>query len=749
MFRDLEAQQDGLWSGLAAHRGFGANLGFGGETEAASGLLVSGGYFPTLRLQPAAGRLFGPDDDATLGGSDTVVLSHGYWSRRFGLDADVIGQTLIVNGRPMTIIGVAEEGFRGITLGDQPDVFVPISMRAQMDPGFDGFENRRSYWIYVFARLAPGVDRTMANTRLNVIYQGIVTEVEAPLQDGMTEATMARFLAKKATVAPGARGQSGLHDMVRTPLLLLFTVAGVVLLIACANIANLLLARSVARAGEIAVRLSVGASRLRLVGQLLTESCLLAVLGGAAGLLVARWTLRGIGALMSGGPSGMFELGLDPRIVVFSAALALGTGLLFGLFPALQSTRLDLATVLKGQSGQPSGARGAARFRTILVTTQIALSTTLLVFAGLFTKSLLNVSRVDLGIDADRLVTFMMAPEQNGYTPEQSRNLFMRVEDDLAALPGVERVTASMVPILSGNSWGNSVSVEGFENGPDVDNNSRMNEVGPGYFRTLGVPLIAGREFTASDAGESPKVAIVNEAFAKKFGLGREAVGKRMAVGIGGELDIEIVGLVSNAKYAQVKDDVPAMYVSPYRQNDGLGFISFYVRVTGPVDPVLRAIPQRIAALDPNLPIEELKTMPQQVQENVFLDRLLTVLAAAFALLATLLAAIGLYGVLAYTVSQRTRELGLRMVLGADAGRVLRLILQQVGKMAAVGGTLGLIAALGLGHLARSQLFELESYDPVVLGLSALLLAAVAIGSGLVPAMRASRIEPMRALRYE
>ncbi len=748
MFRDLERQQS-VFTGLAAHRSFAINLAFEGRTSSGRGMLVSGSYFPSLGLIPAAGRLLDPGDDRAVGESPVAVLSDDAWRRRFGADPEVVGDTLIVNGQPLVVVGVAPAGFRGTTLGGRPELFVPITLRGLMAPGFDDFDNRRSYWAYLFARLAPGVTVERARAAVNVPYRAIVNEVEVPLQSEMSEQRMARFRAKEITVEPGARGQSSLHGEARAPLVLLFAVAAVVLLIACANIANLLLARSAARVGEMAVRLSIGASRRRLVAGLLVESCLLAAFGGAAGLVVARFTLTLIGALLPAEAVAALGLGLDGRIVAFAAALALATGILFGLFPALHSTHLDLATTLKGQAGQPSGSRAAARFRTVLVTAQIALSTALLVSAGLFLKSLVNIHRVDLGLEADRLVTFAVSPERNGYSPERSRALFARAEEELAAVPGVESVTASLVPLLAGSNWGSSVLVEGFEADLDTDTNSRFNEIGPGYFRTLGIPLLAGREFTAADGAGAAPVAVVNQTFAAKFGLDRAAVGKRMAVGGSDELDIEIVGLVRDAKYSAVKGKIPPLFFIPYRQDEEVGSIYFYLRTALPPGELLPVIPGVVARLDPNLPVEELKTMSQQVRENVYVDRVLTTLSAAFAALATLLAAVGLYGVLAYTVAQRRREIGLRMALGADRRRVRRLVLAQLTAMTLAGAAIGLAAAIALGTLARSQPFALEGHDPAVLVAATVLVALVALASGLVPAIRASRVDPMRALRYE
>jgi putative ABC transport system permease protein len=423
---------------------------------------------------------------------------------------------------------------------------------------------------------------------------------------------------------------------------------------------------------------------------------------------------------------------------------------LFGLFPALHSTRPDLASTLKNQAGQPSGARAAALFRRVLVTGQIMLSMALLGAAGLFTKSLLNVSKVDLGLQADNVVTFMIGPRRNGYTPERARQLFERVEDELAALPGVVVASGARVPLLHGSNSSNSVTVQGFQAGPDTNTSSNYNEISPGYFGTLGVPLLAGRDFTRADALNAPKVAIVNEAFARKFNLGRDAVGKRMARTRGNApLDVEIVGIVKDAKYSEVKDAVPPVFFVPYRQNDQIGSLAFYARTAGNAEELARNIPPLVARLDPNLPVTELRTMPQQIQENVFLDRFISIMSGSFAALATLLAAIGLYGVLAYTVAQRTREFGLRMALGAAPGRLGVLVLKQVALMTVIGGVLGLGLAILGGYLARTQLFGMLAYDPVVLGLAAIVLAVVALGAGLAPAIRASRVDPMRALRYE
>jgi predicted permease len=748
MFRDVQKAND-VFTDVAAHVLFGANLSYRNQTLSGQGVLVSGSYFPVLGLAPVLGRLLSPADDQTVGESLVAVLSHAYWTSRFDRNPGILNETIVVNGQHLTIVGVAPEGFSGTTIGARPQLFVPITLRGLMNPGFNQFHNRRSYWAYVFARLRPGVTIDEARARLNVAYHGIINDVEAPLQRGMSEATLAQFKAKKIVVEDGARGQSSVDTEARTPLLLLLSVTVLVLLIACANIANLLLARAAARSTEIAIRLSIGANRRQLITQLLTESLVLAALGGLAGIVMARWTLDLIFAMLPAEAATTLQVRVDGPVLLFAAAVTLSTGLLFGLFPAWHTTRPDVLPTLKGQAGQAGSGRSARWFRATLATAQIAISMALLVCAGLFTKSLVNVSRVELGINVDQLVTFGIAPDRNGYSPERSKQLFERLEDELARQPGVTSVTAARVPALSGSNWGQNVSVEGFKAGPDTDTESRFNQVAPGYFKTMGIPLLAGRDFTRTDRRDAPKVAIVNERFSEKFNLGRDVVGKRMAVGSGGKLDIEIIGLAKNAKYADVKDAVPALFIQPYRQDERVGSITFYVKTSGAPEQALQTVRRVVTAADPNLPVDELRTMTEQVRENVFLDRMISTLATGFAVLATLLAAVGLYGVLAYTVSQRTREIGLRMALGAAPGRVRAMVLRQVGVMTAIGGVVGLIAAVWAGRAAKSILYQIEGHDPTVLAVSVILLTIVALGAGFIPAHRASKIDPMRALRYE
>jgi predicted permease len=749
MFRDLEKAKTAL-SGIAGHMPFAVSLSMPGQTPInADGVLVSGSYFPVLGIQPAIGRLFDRTDDQGVRVNNVTVLSYAFWENSLGADPAVLGKEITVNGQHLTIIGVAPRAFDGTTLGARPDVFVPISNVGVMTGG-EQSTVRNDHWVYLFGRLAPGATVDQASASINSVYHAIITDVESPMQQGLSATTAAQFRAAVIKLTDGRKGQSSAIKDSRTPLTLLFAVTGIVLLIACANIANLLLARAANRTMEMAVRLSLGATRRQLIAQLLTESLLLAARGGFVSVAVAHWTLAGITALLSSEAARVYEFHLSTPVFAFTAVLSLATGVLFGLAPAVSSTRPDLITELRNNSGKLSGGRGAARFRTSLVTVQIALSMALLIAAGLFLKSLQNIARVDLGIHIENVVQFGVSPGRSGYDDIRTTALYDRIEQALAALPGVRGVTSSTVVLFGGNNRGRDVSVQGFKKDPDTDAGSLYTVVGPNHFHVLGVPLIAGRDFTAADNAGAARVAIVNETFAKKFNLGN-AVGKRMSV-YNDSLNIEIVGLAKDAKYSKVKDKIPPVFVIPWRQagrNYDVGDNTFYVRTGLPTDQSIRAIRAAMKNIDPNLPLDGLKTLPQQVHENVYLDRMTSTLTLAFALLATVLAAIGLYGVVAYSVTQRTREIGVRMALGADMSNVRGLVLRQVGAMALVGGAIGIAAAIGLGRAAQSLLYQLNGYDPVVIAAAAVALATVAFLAGFLPARKASRIDPMQALRYE
>jgi predicted permease len=747
MFQDLERVQT-VFTGIAAHCHFAANLAARGITVHTDGLLVSGSYFPVLGVRAALGRLLGPDDDHIIGEPHVVVLSYEYWKIRFGQDPGVLNQVLIINGQAMTIVGVVQRGFDGTTVGLKPQIFAPITMWGVMSPGSPALDNRRSYWVFLFARLKPGVTLEQARASLNVQYHALINEVEAPLNRGLSKQLITQFRAKPIVLQEGSRGQNSVSSgETRTWLNMLLGITAFVLLIACANVANLLLARGTARAAETALRLSIGATRMQVALQLFLESCLLALFAGCAGILVAQWTLDFVALLFPMERLKIFQSSLNVPTLLFSAMLALGTTLIFGLYPALHSTRMDLMPPLKGQGGQLSGAKSATRYRTALASAQIAISLALLVAAGLFARSLINVSREDLGVKMGNVITFRISPSLNGYTHQRSFQLYERVEDELASLPGVTGVSDSDISLLSGDSNRSSVIVEDYKPDPGTTPDSLFQKIGSAYFSTFGIPLISGREFVRSDTAGSREVVIVNEAFANKFNLGRGAVGKH--IGTGPNLDMEIVGLVQNSKYREVKEAVQPQFYYPYRQDDRTEHLSFYVRTSLDPDQFLPSVNKVMAQLDPTLPVENLCTMPQQVRESIFVDRFISILSAAFASLATLLAAVGLYGVVAYAVTERTREIGLRIALGASKAQVRAMVIRQVARITLVGAAAGLVLASALGHMAQSLLYQLRGTDPAIFCGSTIALALVALVAGYIPARRASRLDPMQALRYE
>jgi predicted permease len=751
MFRDLEATQE-VFTGIAGHCLFTANLSRGEQRLSGDGVFVSGSYFQVLGLRPTIGRLIAPGDDQTIGGDRVAVLGYDYWANRLGADSTILGQIVGVNGHSMTVVGVAPRGFRGTTIGVHPDVYVPISMRSLLIPDREGFQNRRSYWVYLFARLMPGVSVEQAAADIQHVYRAILNDVEAPLQEGIDAETMTRFRTKQIVLEDGRRGQSFLIGDARTPLLFLLLAVGIVLVIACANITNLLLTRGASRGVEMAVRSSLGASRARLLAQCLTESLLLAAAGGAVGLLGATWTLAIIGPFLPPEIAASTDLGFRSPVVFFVGGQSVLTVLLFGLFPALNSTKPNLVGTLRAAAGQGTGTRGAALFRSTLASVQVGLSVALLMAAGLFTKSLINVSQVDLGVNPDNVITFRISPSRNGYEPSASMALYEALEENLSNTPGVTGLSSAVMPLFTGGSWSTGISVEGFLNPPGTDNNSRVNQVGTGYFETLGIPFVAGRDFAMADNGESRRVAIINLAFARKFGLNpQDAIGKHMDWGRTDDLGMEIIGVVRDSKYSDVKRSNPPTFFIPYRQHwsGGPGALTFYVRTGVQSSSFRRTITAVVGRLDPDLAVENLRTLKDQVSESHAMDTMMGLLAGSFAALATLLAAVGLHGVLAYSVSQRIREFGIMMALGAQGTRVRRMVLLELGRLTLIGGTLGIVAALILGRGAQSMLFGLASNDPMVVILAAALVTTVSLGAGYAPALRASRLDPIKVLREE
>lgn len=751
MFRELERNQKGL-AGVAAYRGFDANLALEGKTQSGSLVLVSGQYFPLLGVQPLIGRTLSPADDTSTG-SPVAVLSYGFWNDRLGGRSDLLNKTIRINGHAFTVVGVAPRSFVGMAMGEEPDIYVPLIYKPQMTPGIDGTDKWDDYYLYSFGKLTKGASLEQAQSVLNSAYHAAV-DLQVTTAMRRDAKFRQRFRESKIQLEPGSLGHGGERDQMRTPLIVLMVCTGLVLLIAAANAANLLLARAAQRGKELAIRAALGAGMRQLVMQLLTEALLLSMGGGIIGLLLSDWILRGLILSLSNNSDGAnytITSDLNPMVLLFTVVVSLVTGVLFGLYPAWTAARSSAAGTLKEEASNTSASRGGVRVRQALVCAQMAISVLLLIPMGLFLKSLVNLLHANLGFQTENMITFHISPELNGYTPERSRQLFEKAEQDLAAIPGVRNVTAGLVPLIGGSNWGTDLTVEGRQSGPDADNNSRFNAVGPGYFSKLGIPLISGREITDADTNASPKVAVVNETFARYFFKDLNAVGRTFRQG-GSESKepvITVVGVVKDSKYSSVRDDVPRLFFQAYRQSNDLGTLQIYVRTALPVEQVIPQVRRVMSSLDRDLPLENLRTLDDQISRNIQSERLVLELAVAFAVLATLLAMLGLYGVMAFNVARRTREIGVRMALGADSGRIGGLILREVAIILAIGSIIGVPAALGLARLIRTQLFGVETGDAAVVVGAVVLLTASALLAAYLPTRRATQISPVQALRYE
>jgi predicted permease len=750
MFRGLQAGSDDVLEGVFARFETSATMSVGRQSERISAELVSGDYFPLLGVPAALGRTLGPEDDRTPGGHPVAVLSYGFWQRRFGGEPSILNQDVRINGHPMTVVGVAARDFAGIDMGGPVDVFVPLMMKAQMTPTWNDLDAWRSRWVNVMGRLKPGVSQEQAAAALNVAYRQLLQEDFKTITRAPGGTFRDRFLSKNLLVLPGAKGRSLLRSQFSTPLVVLMGMVGLVLLIACANVANLLLARAAAQQKEVAIRLALGAGRWRVVRTRLTESVVLALAGAAVGVLFAWWTTT---VLIETLPfdRAVRTLSGEPnlRVVLFAIAVSTMTALLFGLAPAFQATKPAVTTALKEEAGSVAGSGRQARFRKGLVVVQVALSVLLLAGAGLFARSLYNLRTLNPGFVTEDLLQFSVDPALSGYSRPRAESLFTQMQAQLAALPGTVSVSAAVIPAMTESMWSSTVSVQGYERKEGEDMNPAVNAVAPGHFATMGMPLVAGRDFRPTDVLGAPKVAVINETMAKYFWGDENPVGRRFGFGRDEGFPIEVVGVVRDSKFTTLRDEIPRFVYVPYMQQDDLDTMTFYVRTRAGAAGIPAAARQVVQRLDPNLPIFDLKTMDAQVDESLFLERLVAALSMLFGGLATVLAAVGLYGVMSYTVSRRTREIGIRMALGAARASVLWLVLREVALMAAAGIVLGLPVAVGLSRFIQSQLYGLSPTDPATLSLTAFVLTAVAMLAGYVPARRATKVDPIRALRYE
>lgn len=749
VFRELEKNSSA--ASVAGFRNLGANLAFRNQTLNGAVLVVSGNYFSVLGVQPMLGRFISPQDDVPGNGQPVAVLGYGYWKDRLGGRTDVLNQSLRVNGHPMTIVGIAPRGFTGTVLGSDPEVFVPLSLKPLMTPGWNGTDSYNDYWLYTVLRLKPGVSMSQAATALNTVYAGVVDDQAKNVKDRDAK-FIQRFRQSRLSLKDGSQGQSSLRSESRVPIFTLMAATVLVLLIAMANAANLLLARSAQRRKELAIRTALGASRVEIMLDLLTEAMLLSVVGGVAGVLIGAWTLNILLSQIadSDAPAYFVTADMNWPVMLFSIGVSLVSGLIFGLYPAFEASRTKPASTLKDLSTATSAGQGAAQVRRMLVCAQVMLSAVLLVPTGLFLKSLVNLLHVDLGLRTENVITFGVSPELNGYKTPQAKALFDRMESELAAIPGVTSVTDSLVALIAGNNWGNNLTVEGYPTGPDADTNANYNEVGPGYFGKMGMALVAGREITEQDGAAAPKVTVINETFARHFFGSGNPIGRKLTPGSGKVTpNIEIVGVIKDAKYSSVKQKTPRVYYIPWRQSKESNGMSFYIRTALPPAKIMPQIRHVMATIDRDLPLESLRTLEEQVSRNIRSDRLVLQLAATFAVIATMLAMLGLYGVMAYSVTRRTREIGIRMALGAGANRIRSMVMRELFTILVIGLAVGIPAALGLSIYAKSQLFGVEAFDIGIIAAAIAALIFAALMAGYIPVRRATRVSPTQALRYE
>jgi predicted permease len=753
MYRDF---RDGnqVFSGMFCRYPTSVSLGYGDRTDRVPAELVSGSYFPVLGVTAVIGRTLTADDDRVPGGHPVAMLSHSFWQNRFSSDQFIVGRQIVINGYTFTVVGVSQAGFDGVELGYKSKVFIPMMMQAQMTPRSDRLEARGMSWVTAFGRLKAGVDIGQAKASLQPLMHNILeVEVQELGPQHYSDYDRAQFLKNSVELLPGSQGWSGLREHMQTPVWVLAALSAAVLLLACSNLANLLLARATTREREMAVRLAIGAGRRRIIRLLLAESLLLSVIGTAVGLAFAFLADRVLLATYFPADSaGDFPISPVPdvRVLVFAVGTMLLTALVFGLAPAVQSSQADIAPTLKDRTGSAVGGKQVF-FRKLLVSGQMALALLLLIGASLFLRTLANLENTGPGFSAEHLMAFSVDPSLNGYTDERTKDFFRRLTGDLQALSGVSSVGLSTMPILQGYSWSNPVIAEGYSADPAQEQRPICDMVSPKLFTTLGVPIVAGRDFTILD---TRPVALINETFARKYFAGRNPIGLHIGLvddrtATPDTLNREVVGVVKDLKFKNLREPAPPQVYFPYWQDEKFRFMTFYLRTRLEPRQVMQTVREQVRRLDPNVPMVDMRTIDEQIGLSLKTERLVASLSAVFGALATALAVIGLYGVMAYSIARRRREIGIRVALGALQSDVLWMVMQQVVVLSGAGLAVGGLLAFALSGLIRSQLYGLQPHDPFTYLSAAVVLAAAACAAGFIPSWRASRVDPMHVLRHE
>ena len=724
------------------------------DSQLLSGELVSGNYFPMLGIKATAGRVFDSNDDLHPNANPVVVLSYAYWQSRFAGNHQIIGSKLLVNNYPLTIVGIAQPGFDGFDPGLPSQVFVPVMMTPALFPS-DDFRNMfdpRLRWVNVYGRLKPGMTLERAKGGLQPLFHQILrAEV---LQPGFAHATpddKRQFLKMWLDVVPGSQGSSTLKRQYEKPLWVLMAVTGFVLLIACANLASLLAARAAVRQKEIAVRLAIGSSRRRIIQQLLTESLLLALVGGSAGIVLAVVLAKNLLAFLPDNPTGyVISSSPDLRILAFAVGLSLLTGFIFGLIPAFAAASPNVADILKAKAANVTGDTGQIGVRKCLVASQITLSLLLLIGASLFIRSLANLRLVNPGFETKNLVQFDMDLGSIGYDPSRAHTFYTELESRLQHLPGVEAAGIALNPVLADSDWESTIRIAGRVSKPGEDNEAYVNRVSPGFFKTLGIHLLSGRTFRESDTASAPKAVVVSESFATHFFGAQSAVGRWIGRGFepNAPTDMQIVGVVNDIDYQDLREkDKRELYLCAPQGMEL--YTTVYLSAKGDPRSVLASARGLVHQMEPKAPITRMKTVEKQLDESLATERMIASLSTGFTILAVVLAVLGLYGVMAYMAMQRAREIGIRMALGAQFGNVVWLVMREVVVLVVAGVAVAVPLALGLARLIRSELYGIQPADPLSIGAAVSLLSAIALLAAFVPARRAASADPLSVLRYE